>query len=77
MQDEVRFTLAPAPSEEWTKPGSGTVGKLAVYHVAEQVAARRTLNIAATYSAKMEYGGAISPPVYAHRYITGRNDCCF
>ena len=72
MQDGERFTLSPAPGEDGAVPESGVVGSLAVYNVAQEVASRRALNVAATYSAGMEYGGATSPPVYAHRYITGR-----
>ena len=73
VQDGERFTLSPSPSEEWAMPESRTVHKLAVYNVAEHMATSRILNIAAIYNARMEYGGTTSPPIYAHKYITGRS----
>ncbi|XP_076449628.1 GPI-anchor transamidase component PIGT-like [Babylonia areolata] len=70
-QDEELFSLTPAPTEERAMPESRGVRRLAVYNVAQVVAARKILNLVATYNVRQRYGRSVSPPVYAHRYVTG------
>ncbi|KAL8608415.1 hypothetical protein ACOMHN_002648 [Nucella lapillus] len=70
-QGDERFSLTPAPSQE-RGVGEGAGGKrLAVYNVAQVIAARRILSLDATYNTRHQYGRVSSPPVYAHRYVTG------
>ncbi|KAK7504653.1 hypothetical protein BaRGS_00004139 [Batillaria attramentaria] len=71
-RDQVKFSLSPTPSEQLeVRRSSGRIQQLAVYNIGELIATRKVLSVSAQSNDRVEYGVAVSPPVYAHRYITG------
>lgn len=67
------FYLSPSPSSTSYKVRGSNEHKYEVYDVKALTLGRHTLNVAATYDQQPSYDQENPPPIYAHRFITGRS----